>query len=320
MILLPLVARAGPTADSLPGIYPAPLPASIAEVPMRPGPPQNGHGTAARYARDHPGTAPPGANDFSCRSKDHSRPVVLLHGTDANAYSDWAAISPRLRSAGYCPFAVNYGGRPGEDSFGTEDITRSAYQVADFVARVRAETGAPRVDLIGYSQGATVARLYVNRLGGAASVARWIGLASPTYGGVLYGAVPIAQAIPGALDVATQLVSVAAVQQVQGSPLLDDLNAGGDTVAGVEYTTIGSRYDEVIQPADNAALRSPGATNIVLQDSCPVDLTGHFHLVYDPYVIDLLLTTLDAARPRTAPCVPVPLGTGIAELIEATYN
>jgi triacylglycerol lipase len=37
----------------------------------------------------HPGAAPPGANEWSCRSA--KRPVVLLHGTHVNMALNWNA-------------------------------------------------------------------------------------------------------------------------------------------------------------------------------------------------------------------------------------
>ncbi|WP_406278820.1 esterase/lipase family protein [Nocardia sp. NBC_00881] len=290
------------------------------EVPMHSAPPQQDHLAAAVYMKNHPDAVPVGTNDFSCvPTAAHPRPVVLAHGTDSSAYSDWSGIAPQLTAAGFCVFAMNYGGKPGAESYGTEDLVLSAYQVGAFVDQVLAATGASKVDLVGFSQGATVTRYFVNKLGGAPKVDQWVGLASPSYGGVMYGLVPIAQAIPGALQAFAQVTSLAAVQQVQGSPIMTDLNAGGDTVPGVRYVTIGSRVDEMIQPFSNIALRGPGARNLVLQDLCPSDLTGHFHMVYDPFVQELLLATLDPGSPAPV-CKPVPLGTGIPEVIIAGHS
>lgn len=285
-------------------------------VPTEPAPPQPDHLAAALYMKAHPGAAPRGTNDFDCvPTPQHPRPVVLAHGTDASAYTDWSVIAPRLAASGYCVFALNYGGRPGAVSFGTEDLVLSAHQIAAFVDDVLAATGAREVDLVGFSQGANVTRYYTNKLGGAAKVGTWVGLASPSYGGVLYGLVPIAQAIPGAEQLFEQVTSVAVVQQAQGSPTMLELNAGGDTVPGVRYVTISSRVDEMIQPFTNMALRGPGADNIVIQDRCPADLTGHFHMVYDPFVLQLLLEALDPATEPVPACAPVALGTGLPEVI-----
>lgn len=288
---------------------------SVSATPTLPAPPQTTHAAATDYSDAHPGAAPAGTNDVTCRpTAAHPRPVILAHGSDSTAYSDWAALAPMLKSAGYCVFALDFGGKPGATSYGTEDMYLSAGQVADFVTRVRESTGAGKVDLVGFSQGATVTRYYVNKLGGAAVVDRWVGVASPSYGGIFYGLVPLADSVPGGRDVVGLFTTAAVVQQAQGSDFLAGLNSPTDTVPGVAYTTIGTRYDEMIQPYTNIALRGPGATNIVIQDGCPQNMTGHMNMVYDPYTLGLVEQALDPAAPAPA-CTPVPLGTGMAGMI-----
>ncbi len=291
------------------------------DVPTQTGPAQPDHLSAAVYQKSHKNAAPAGTNNFDCKpTSEHPRPVVLAHGTDSSAYSDWAAIGPQISALGFCVFALNYGGAPGKDTWGTEDIVVSTHQFSAFVDQVLAATHASQVDIVGFSQGASVTRYYVNKLGGAPKVGQWIGLASPSYGGVMYGLVPVAQAIPGALQAFAQVTSLAAVQQVQGSPFMVDLNAGGDTVPGPHYVTIGSRVDEMIQPFSNIALHGSNAENIVLQDECADDQTGHFHMVYDPFVQELLLRTLDPVHAPAPTCRAVPLGTGIPEVIIAGHS
>ncbi len=321
-----VVATAGLTAFAAPAVSAAPVepPLSTAGpdyvVPVDPGPIQIHHAAALRYAERHPDSAPPGANDFACRpDPDHPNPVVLVHGSDSDAYTDWSALSPILAERGFCVFAPNYGadGKPGKYARG--DMVRSAGELADFVERIRASTGAAKVDLVGYSQGATVARYFVNRLGGAGVVGRWVGLASPTYGGVMYGMVPLLRLLPDADGIAGALTSEAISQQMQGSPFLGALNAGGDTVPGVEYTTIGSRYDEMIQPYTNIALRDDGATNLLVQDLCPENRGGHFTMVYDPFALGLAMRALDPSAPAPT-CEPVALGAGMADMVVASNS
>ena len=289
---------------------------SVWRVPILPGPAQSNRGVATGYDELHPGAAPAGSNDFTCTpTGQHPRPVVLAHGTDATSYRDFAALAPLLADDGYCVFALDYGGAAGADSFGTEDIATSAGQFGDFVDRVRAATGAYSVDVVGYSQGATVARYHVNRLGGAEHVHQWVGIASPSYGGVMYGLVPVLSAVPGGARFVEKVTSIAVAQQMQGSEFLTALNAGGDTVPGVRYTTIASRVDEMIQPHTNIALRGPGAVNLVLQDECPGNGSGHFQSVYDPYVLDLVRRALDPTAIPRVRCEFVPIGAGIPEVV-----
>ncbi|QHE69763.1 esterase/lipase family protein [Rhodococcus sp. WAY2] len=306
-----LLSSAGPTTAQAEDV-----PASRLEVPAGVGVPQSARSAAAAYAKAHPGSAPAGSNDFSCTpAPEHPEPVVLAHGTDASAYTDWAALSPLLAADGYCVFALNYGGKPGADTYGTEDIVDSAGEFGRFVAQVRESTGAEKVDVVGYSQGANVSRYYVNKLGGARFVDQWVGLASPSYGGVMFGLAPMFQALPGGPDVVTELTSVAVGQQMQGSPFMTELNAGGDTVPGVSYTTVSSRYDEMIQPYSNMALHGDGAVNLVIQDLCPQDGSGHFRAPYDPFALDLIRTALDPNAIPIARCEFVPIGADIPQVV-----
>ena len=293
---------------------------SIWTIPTQPGPVQSVHGFAITYEKQNQDSAPLGANDFGCvPSETHPRPVVLVHGTDSSAYSDYAALSPQLAQAGFCVFALNFGRDPAKKTYGTEDLRTSAAQLAQFVEQVLDSTGAQDLDIVGYSHGATVARYFINTLGGADVVTRWVGIASPSHGGNFYGLGTAAAEIPGAVDMLTPVLTPAVVQQIQGSEFLADLNSGGDTVPGVQYVTIGSRIDEMIQPVAGIALDGPNATNIFIQDLCPVNFTGHFQLPYDPFTLALAINALDPAAAQAPSCVPVAPGTGIPEVIAASH-
>src|SRR3954463_16690743 len=119
-------------------------PASAASLPV---PYSFGAGIAAELV--HPGSAPPGANDFNCRpSSAHPRPVVLVHGTFGNMTDSWQALSPLLKNNGYCVFALNYGGSSGNPLQGYGSIDTSAAQLSTFVNNVLAATGASKVDIV----------------------------------------------------------------------------------------------------------------------------------------------------------------------------
>src|SRR5690349_16393997 len=52
-----------------------------------------------------PGSAPPGANDWSCKpSAAHPDPVILVHGFLANMTVNWQTMAPLLANNGYCVF------------------------------------------------------------------------------------------------------------------------------------------------------------------------------------------------------------------------
>jgi triacylglycerol esterase/lipase EstA (alpha/beta hydrolase family) len=252
-----------------------------------------------------PGSSPPGANDFSCRpSAAHPYPVVLVHGTFGDMTDSWQALSPLLKNAGYCVFALNYGGSPGNPIQGYEEIANSAGQLAAFVGQVLAATGAGKVDIVGHSQGGMMPRYFLTFLGGAREVNAMVGLAPSNHGTNLDGLLGLLQAFPGGSSFLTSLCA-ACSEQAAGSSFLANLNAGGDTVPGVAYTVIETRYDEVVTPYTSAFLTGPAVTNITLQNQCILDLTDHLGIIYDPVALHDVLNALDPAHATPPICVPV---------------
>jgi triacylglycerol lipase len=219
---------------------------------------------AAPAAAQSPGISPPGANDWTCKpSSAHPYPVVLVHGTFGDMTVSWNLISPKLHQDGYCVFALDYGNRA------TGPIEDSAAQLRDFVNRVLAATGARKVSLVGHSQGGMMPRYYVKFLGGASKVDDLIGLAPSNHG----------TSNPGALLLAGAGVCYSCGQQATGSAFLTNLNAGDETPGKVSYTAVETRYDEVVIPYTSAFLS--GATNVLLQDRCPLDVAEHLSIIYD---------------------------------------
>jgi len=224
-------------------------------------------GTAATASADItdllPTVSPPGANDFSCRpTSAHPAPVVLVHGTFEGAADNWSTVSPQLKSAGYCVFALEYGNR------GTGDIPTSAAQLARFVDAVLAATGARKVSLVGHSQGGMMPRWYIKFLGGASKVDDLVGLAPSNHG----------TTNPGAF-VTGATICEACEQQIAGSAVLQQLNTGDETPGDVSYTVVETRYDEVVTPYTSAFLAGGQNTaNILLQDACPAAVIDHHEI------------------------------------------
>ncbi|WP_126637154.1 esterase/lipase family protein [Embleya hyalina] len=281
------------------------MPAPAGAAPRLPVPYSFAAGIAAQLAA--PGSAPPGANDFGCRpSAAHPRPVILLHGTLGNMTDSWQALSPLLKNNGYCVFALNYGGAPGLFQ-GYGDIADSAAQLDTFVDRVRTATGADRVDLVGHSQGGgALPRYYLQVAGGAAKVHDLVGLAPSSHGANLGAILNLLDAFPGGRAAFDRLCP-ACTQQDRGSAFMRALDALPDTVPGVRYTMIESRYDEVIVPYTLAFLTGPNVRNVTVQDHCGLDFSDHLAIIYDRVALNEVLNALDPTRTTRACALSLPV-------------
>jgi triacylglycerol esterase/lipase EstA (alpha/beta hydrolase family) len=259
------------------------------------------------YAHGSPSESPPGANNWSCKpSSAHPRPVILVHGTFEDMSNNWQALSPLLYDSGYCVFALNYGSYGGSGQlgiYGTGDIAQSAQQLASFVTRVLGSTGAGKVDLVGHSQGGMMPRYYLRFLGGATKVHTLVGLAPSNHGTTVDGLFTLANLL-GASSFFGALCP-ACEQQDVGSPFLTNLNAGADTVPGVQYTVIQSANDEVVTPYSSAFLSGSKVTNILLQDQCLLDQGEHLSMPYDHIADGDVLNALDPAHRVPPACTPV---------------
>jgi triacylglycerol esterase/lipase EstA (alpha/beta hydrolase family) len=260
------------------------------------------------YAHTSPTASPPGANDWSCKpSAAHPRPVVLVHGTFADMSNSWQAISPLLKNNGYCVFALNYGSYAGSSAigvYGTGEIRNSAAELNAFVDKVRAATGAAEVDLVGHSQGGMMPRYYLKFLGGAEEVHTLVGLSPSNHGTTVDGIGLLARFFPGG-EQFTGALCPACEEQIVGSAFLTELNSGGDTVPGVEYTVIQTRHDQVVTPYTSAFLSGSNVKNILLQNQCVLDLGDHLSMPYDHIVGADVLTALDPLHPRGFFCTPI---------------
>ncbi len=251
----------------------------------------------------NPGGAPPGANDWDCTpSASHPRPVVLVHGTLANMTVNWNALSPLLKNNGYCVYALNYGGMIAGQIAGTGAIEDSAAELDAFVDQVLASTGAAEVDIVGHSQGGMMPRYYLRFLGGADEVGTLVGLAPSNHGTTLLGLAKIADLLPWLAQTLLGSWCESCLQQVNTSTFMQQLNAGGDTVPGVNYTVIQTRYDEVVTPYRSAFLSGPNVTNIRVQDSCWLDFSEHLSIAFDHIALTHVLNTLDPAHPQRPRC------------------
>ena len=248
--------------------------------------------------------SPAGANTRCTPSAAHPYPVVLVHGTFANMYDSWGALAPDLANNGYCVYALNYGQTIAPSSIdATGDIPTSAGQLSSFVNHVLAETGASKVDLVGWSQGGMMPRYYINDLGGASRVNMLVGLAPSNYGTTVDGLTSLISDF-GLLGVATAVLSVgceACVQQLQGSSFLANLNVT-PTVSSVKYVVVETKDDDVVTPYTNALLPpGPNVQNILLQNQCPQDASDHVSIAYDSNALADVINALGSDNPNFVP-------------------
>jgi triacylglycerol esterase/lipase EstA (alpha/beta hydrolase family) len=233
---------------------------------------------------------PPGANVPCTPTAAHPYPVVLVHGTFENRFDNWQAMSPALKAAGYCVYALDYGSYNGSGALGIYGVGRiesSARELADYVDSVLAATGASKVDLVGHSQGGMMPRYYVKNLGGDGKVDDLVGLSPSNHGTTNPFAPPLGRTCP------------ACAEQVAGSSFITQLNSGDETPGPVSYTNVATRYDEVVTPYTSAFLHPDDdqVTNITLQDKCPNDTSEHLRTPYDPPAIAITLDALGRAGP-----------------------
>ncbi|MEV5084713.1 MULTISPECIES: alpha/beta fold hydrolase [unclassified Streptomyces] len=262
----------------------------------------------APAATAHAASAPSrGWNDYGCKpSAAHPLPVVLVHGTFGNSIDNWLSLAPYLKDRGYCVFSLDYGQLPGVPLFyGLGPIDKSAEQLSAFVDKVLAATGAAKADLVGHSQGGMMPRYYLKFLGGAAKVNALVGIAPDNHGTTLSGLTNLLPYFPGAGDL-LKTATPGLADQIAGSAFLAKLNEGGDTVPGVRYTVIATKYDEVVTPWRSQYLTGPDVRNVLLQDLCAVDLSEHVTIgTIDRIAFHEVANALDPAHATATTCASV---------------
>ena len=269
----------------------------------------------------NPGGSLPGTNDYSCHSTRHPRPVILVHGSGGGQQTNWATLAPVLANAGYCVFAPTYGALsthwPASALGGLGPKPDSAWQLKQFIDRVRTATRSDRVDIVGHSLGTEIPTYWMKYLGGRGKVVHYVSLApywrqGPDDDDARGEAIaefrhrlgipaPSHRPCPECVDPPADLNFNRAVREP--TPYLP----------GVRYTNIVTRHDEIVTPYDVGILAGgPGTdvTNITVQDGCPIDHSDHLSIVANRRSVALVLNALDPGHPRPVPCVAVSPITG----------
>jgi len=174
----------------------------------------------------------------------------------------------------------------------------SAKDIASWIGEVKHETGAERVDIVGYSEGAVMA-LYVpmTQPGIAGIVDRTVSIGPAVHGAQYYGLTSLAYA---GGEVTRRMAEK--VIKVLGCPACDDMATGGAVAndfkaaktivpKGVRASIIMSASDGLVAP-ETSRVDEPGVRNILVQDKCPDDKVGHAGYMWDTGVWDMVLNEL----------------------------
>jgi triacylglycerol lipase len=206
-------------------------------------------------------------------------PVLLVPGYGGNMAS-LEPLASALRTRGHDATVVALAGN------GTGDLRKEARLLGATADRVLARTGADSVDVVGYSAGGVVARLWIRDYGGAGLARRIVTLGSPQHGTTVAGF---------ASEVAPTQCPTGCQQLAPDSDLLRGLNTGDETPAGPRFISIWTTTDDVVQPPDSARLA--GALNITVQSICPGSQLEHGDLPTDPTLIRVVTAELSARPP-----------------------
>lgn len=206
-------------------------------------------------------------------------PVVLVPGYGGST-TGVSALAQVLRGHGKDATVFTL---PGD---GRGDLDSQARALATTVDAVLRRTKAASVDVIGYSAGGVVARLWVRDQGGAGQARRVVTLGAPHHGTDV--AALAGSTLPGACPTACRQLSPT-------SALLTALNAGDETPSGPTWVSIWTTRDDTVVPPESAALA--GALDLTVQSVCPSDAVNHGGLPTDPDVQSIVLAELAAGPP-----------------------
>lgn len=225
---------------------------------------------AVRLVADRSVSGPP---------QDRPGPVLLVPGYGGRIES-LQPLAERIRAAGRTASVVALPGN------GTGDLAEQARRLDARVAEAL-RSGAPSVDVIGYSAGGVVARLWAHDHDGGDKARRVVTIGSPHNGA----------AIAALGDAAGGAACPLACQQL--APRSQLLRRLGDGVPDrPAWMSLWTTEDETVTPPESSRL--DGAVNVPLQNLCPGVHVGHSGLPTQPLVTAIVLRAIGPA-PLTPP-------------------
>jgi len=196
-------------------------------------------------------------------SEAPSRPLVLVHGL-LDTPRLFSRLERRLEGQDRPVLSPHLPHR-----FGATPLRQLAQQLDGLIQeRWGVETS---IDILGFSMGGVIARIWLQELGGAKRTHRFLSVGSPQQGTLTAQCVP-AWLFAGLADMK------------RGSPLLRSLNGNDSDLQAVECISFFCRWDLMVCPGWQAVLP--------IGKSTAVPVWTHQQLMSHPRSLDLLLESL----------------------------
>jgi triacylglycerol esterase/lipase EstA (alpha/beta hydrolase family) len=195
---------------------------------------------------------------------DARNPILLVPGTDLDPGPNYSWNYERAFAAMHWPYcAVTL-------PYQTTGDIQIAGEYIVYALRTMAKTAGRQVDVLGYSQGGMLPR--------------WALRFWPDTRPLVHDVVSIDPSNHGTLDADATCqgqCSPADWQQASTAHFMSALNSFAETFAGIDYTVIFSRTDEIVVPnldsSGSSSLHTGSGTiaNIEVQQICPNDVSEH---------------------------------------------
>lgn len=174
------------------------------------------------------------------------------------------------------------------------DVQVAAEYIVHAIRTMHARTGR-KVTILGHSQGGMSGRWALRFWPDLRTkVTEVIGMAPSNHGSTVFGY----QCLKGITS------CVPAVwQQKAGSAFIKALNSGAETFAGIDYTNVYTKLDEVVTPPASSGLTTGAGriSNIEVHSVCPLDPHEHVMMgTVSPAVYGIVMDALEHDGPAVA--------------------
>ncbi len=224
-------------------------------------------------------------------------PILLVPGTDTTpqtAFSWNYEVAFANEGRPFCAVTL-----PGNALL---DIQTAGEYIVGAIRTMYARDGRRRIAVVGWSQGGMVPRWALRFWPDTRrKVASVIALDPSNHG----------TTVAVASCDTTRGCAPADWQQASNANFIAALNSGAETFAGIAYTVVYSRDDEVVVPnlnnSGSSSLHTGGGeiADIAVQTICPADASEHLAMgTYDPVGYALVIDALDHATPANPADIP----------------